>query len=290
MQNLYIFVIFSCDFRSFYDNMIIDHIYIIKGIKIQMNKRLAFIPFVFVILFLMYLLMSLETSASGDTFKSVLFQKDSLREAKPPVKVKDFKIPDIIPDISKPDYVVVIDAGHGGNDSGSSDNGVIEKEVTLDIALKLNSILKSEGIRTHMIRTTDIFIDHRDRINTANEMNASLYISIHCNWFNDRTLLGTQTLYYPSASLAIGELKELKYASIIQTELIKTINTKNRGIDDRADLAVLRRANMPSVLVELAFMSNPADAQKLLLDDFRKKAAEGLAEGLKKSLAGIEGN
>lgn len=253
-----------------------------------MNKRLVYAPIVLVISFLLYIFMSTETSASGKTFKTVFFHNDLPKESKQSLKGKDFKIPDVPPENSE--RIIVIDAGHGGYDAGSSDNGVIEKEITLDIALKLDSILKREGIQTYMIRSSDKFIDHRDRINMANQIKASLYLSIHSNWFRDRSLQGTQTLYYPSEELSIGSLKEHEYASIMQTELIKSIKTTDRGIDDRGDLAVLRRANMPSILVELAFMSNQADAEKLLSDDFRLKAAEGLAEGLKKSLAKIGNN
>ena len=256
-----------------------------------MNKRLVYIPIVVVVLLLMYSLISIETSASGYTLKTVFFHKDFSKETNLYSKSKDFKIPDSseesenIPISRK--HIIVIDAGHGGNDAGTNDNGVIEKEITLDIALKIDSILKGDGIQTYMIRTTDKFIDHRDRINSANQLNASLYLSIHCDWFKDSSLHGTQILYYPSASLMIGNLKEKEYASIIQTELIKALKSTDRGIDDRSELAVLRRANMPSVLVELGFISNQADAQKLQSHDFRQKAAEGFAEGLKKSLAKI---
>ncbi len=184
--------------------------------------------------------------------------------------------------------LVVIDAGHGGNDNGTKDNGLAEKDITLDVARRLDSELKRSGIRTYMIRTDDRYIDHRDRIQLANDKNAALYISLHCDWFRDPSLNGTTTLYDPSGNVSIGGLSEIEFASIIQTELMKNLETRNRGINDRNDLAILRRAKMPSVLIELGFLSNKNDSLLLGSEIFRQKSAETLSAGIRKALYKID--
>lgn len=203
----------------------------------------------------------------------------------------------ITPDSTSPErsspqdepFLVCIDAGHGGKDPGASWNGLIEKNITLDVALKLNNILQKCGISTYMIRTEEADIDRKDRIFSANAKNASLFISIHCDWYKNSSINGTGTFYYPSQNLKLGMLTEFEFAQIMQDELIKVIHTNNRGVIDNTDLAVLRHANMPSVLIELGFISNPGDAALLGSPDFRQAIAEGLAEGIKKSLQKAKG-
>ena len=183
--------------------------------------------------------------------------------------------------------LVVIDPGHGGSDPGANVKGLLEKDIGLDISSRVDSILKSSGIPTYMTRTDDSTVDVMDRINAANEKNAALFVSIHSNWFNDSSLNGTMTLYCASDSLCAGNLTEIEYAQIIQGELMKVLETKDRGIINRPNLAVLRHANMPSVIVELGFLSNKGDAGLLASDNFRQKAAEAIAEGISKALIKI---
>lgn len=184
--------------------------------------------------------------------------------------------------------LVVIDAGHGGNDPGTMSGDLFEKDIALDVALKLNSILKDWGISTYMIRDEDVFVDYKERIELANEKSASLFLSIHCDWFKDSSSKGTTTLYYPSRALRAGNLVEITYARIIQSELIKSLKTNDRGIIDRKDLSVLKYANMPSVIVELGFLSNKEDTALLSSRSFRDKAAKALATGIKESLRMID--
>ncbi len=202
----------------------------------------------------------------------------------PPVKteVKDAVSPE------EP-LLVVIDAGHGGIDPGCVDNGLKEKDIVLDIALKLNEILKKSDIATYMIREGDDFVDHEERIEIANDKNAALFLSIHCDWFEDKSVNGTQTLYMPSRALKKGKLIEIDYALTIQEELMNSLKTNDRGINDRSDLAVLSSAKMPSVIVELGFLSSEKDVVFLKSSDFREKTAEALARGIQKSLLKING-
>lgn len=185
-------------------------------------------------------------------------------------------------------YLVAIDAGHGGVDPGTSGGGLDEKDIALDISLRLEKLLKDNGTDTYMTRTEDVFMDHKERILLANDKNASLFISIHCDWFNNPAYGGTQTLYYPSTDLKNGNLSEIQYAKIIQNELIQKTKVNDRGIIDRPNLAVLRHAKMPSVIVELGFLSNKTDVTNLGSTEYRQKVAEGLANGIIKALASIK--
>lgn len=183
--------------------------------------------------------------------------------------------------------LVVIDPGHGGAESGANVSGISEKDINLDVALKLAEILEEQGIDTFLTRNDDTALEPKSRIYMADEKDAALFISIHSNWFKDSSLNGTLTLYYPSDSLHAGNLSEIEYARIIQNELVTYLGAKDRGIIDRPNLAVLRHANMPSVMVELGFMSNDDDLKLLSSESYRQKAAEALAEGIKKSLSKI---
>lgn len=179
---------------------------------------------------------------------------------------------------------IVIDAGHGGKDPGTNGNGLIEKDITLDIALKLNEILQNEGVNTYMIRTDDTNMDRKDRINKANKINAALYLSIHCDWYRSSSIKGMTIYRHPSESIKYGNLTNGKYAENIHRELLKATNISDRGIKSNAEYAVLRHAKMPSVLVELGYISNPYDASVLSSQESRKAIARSLAEAVINSL------
>ncbi|MCX7843408.1 MAG: N-acetylmuramoyl-L-alanine amidase [Clostridia bacterium] len=184
--------------------------------------------------------------------------------------------------------LVVIDPGHGGSESGAVVNGIAEKEINLDVSLRLHSILKSKGVLVLLTRKDDSFLSPRERIDFANRKEAALFVSIHSNWFKDSSLHGTMTLYFPSKKLSAGYLNEIDYATSVQAKLMEKLPTRDRGIIDRTDLAVLRHARMPSVLVELGFMTNKSDASLMSSSEFRQSAAEGLAAGIMECLNKID--
>ncbi len=184
--------------------------------------------------------------------------------------------------------LVVIDPGHGGADPGAVIKGLSEKETNLDVAKRVEAILKEAGVLTLLTRRDDSFSEPRDRIAFANDKAAALFVSIHCNWFSDPSFRGTMTLYYPSKNIKAGYLNEIDFAHMMQKELMGRLETKDRGIIESPGLAVLRHAQMPSLLIELAFMSNRHDAALLASEDFKQRCAEGIAEGIKKALLSID--
>ncbi|MGI6778323.1 MAG: N-acetylmuramoyl-L-alanine amidase [Acetivibrionales bacterium] len=175
--------------------------------------------------------------------------------------------------------IVVIDAGHGGKLPGAVYSGVKEADLNLDIAKRLNNLLKEDGVKTYMTREGDYHVDLYARSGLANSVNADLFISIHNNAGNSKTS-GSMTLYYPGKGAFTGR----DFAMIVQRELSNTLGTKDLGIYSRPKLVVLRTTRMPAVIAEVAYMTNSNDMSKLKTEDFRQKAAEALKDGVIKAL------
>lgn len=175
---------------------------------------------------------------------------------------------------------VTIDAGHGGNEKGAIGClGDFEKDINLDVALKLQSILKSMGADVIMTRETDEKVSLKKRVEITNENNSIIFISIHANAlpdnYNPLEHRGSSVYYYyPQAQkLAQSILISLNNEA-------KTLNDKVR----QGSLAVVRNTNALSVLVELAYMINPEDNALLINDDFRTKCALAIAHGVENYL------
>lgn len=185
-----------------------------------------------------------------------------------------------------PGGLVVIDAGHGDHDPGAVYGSLKEKEFALDIALRLNALLRDKNVKTYMTRDDDTFVDLYTRANVANDMNADLFLSIHIN-ANNKTARGTETLYCPSELQDEG-FSDKWFAQIVQEKLIASLGTVNRKIVPRPNLVVLRETKMPSALAEIAFIDNSSDRELLLKEEFRQKAAEALCEAIIQALEEME--
>ena len=182
----------------------------------------------------------------------------------------------ILKPYTKTDKLVVIDPGHGGSDSGAAYAGIREKDLNLKIALKVDEILKSKGIKTYMTRNDDTFVPLYDRANMANDLNAALFLSIHNNAFN-KNEYGTETLCFP------GD-KSRQFASIVQKTLVNALGTRNKGIIYRPNLVVLHATKMPAALAEIAYITNDGDRKKLLDEQFMENAAKALADSVIEAL------
>ncbi|WP_422444731.1 N-acetylmuramoyl-L-alanine amidase [Thermoanaerobacterium sp. DL9XJH110] len=169
--------------------------------------------------------------------------------------------------------IIVVDPGHGGSDPGAGAGGVQEKDLNLDIALRLKKLLEDGGAKVLMTRDKDIFVNLYTRAGIANEVGADLFVSIHNNASEKPDTSGTETLYYPAP-----EKKALAMA--IQKAVVQSLGLPDRGIVERPGLVVTRETRMPSALVEVAFMTNKNDLKLLMTEEFRQKAAEGIAGGI----------
>lgn len=185
------------------------------------------------------------------------------------------------------DTIVVLDAGHGGNDSGTYSDGYeyLEKTMNLDMTLLLQEyLMQHKNIKIYTTRTTDRRLTLNQRVNLANDVEADLFLSIHCNANLSKKINGTEVLYNEKQNdWAIFNSKQ--FATICQEELVANIGLKNRGIVPRSnDVFIVSEALMPVALVEVAFMSNNADLKFLIKNENRSLVAEGLYHGILRSL------
>jgi N-acetylmuramoyl-L-alanine amidase len=167
--------------------------------------------------------------------------------------------------------VVVIDAGHGGHDQGTRWYGLAEKTLALDVAKRVETILKRNGVTTVMTRRTDKFIPLDTRAAIANRYRNALFVSIHFNSTRITAINGIET-YYRSDS---GR----KVAYTIQQSLINKVSANNRGIK-RAAYKVLKHTRGTAVLVECGFISNKSEAKRCGTAAHRQKLAEAIARGI----------
>ncbi|MCA1041632.1 N-acetylmuramoyl-L-alanine amidase [Bacillus infantis] len=174
--------------------------------------------------------------------------------------------------------IIAIDPGHGGKDPGAISNGIYEKELNLSVSLKVRNILQQKGIQVVMTRTGDTYPTLGQRVDIAVNAKADSFVSIHGNTNGSSSPSGTET-YYSTAALSDRAESSRQLATFIQNRLYKAIDTQNRGVKT-ANFQVIRYNPLPSVLVELGFLSNKSDAAKLSSDAYRNKMAEAIALGI----------
>lgn len=180
--------------------------------------------------------------------------------------------------------VICIDPGHGGSDPGAlGPTGTKEKDNTLAIALLLKEKLEKNGATIVMTRDSDTDVAYAAatsneelgaRVEAAHQAEADIFVSIHNDSFTNPTAAGTTTFHY-------GDKESIKLANSVQRSLVEKLGTKNRGARF-ASLYVLRYTNMPSILVEVAFISNPVEEMLLSSVDGRDNAAESICDGILK--------
>ncbi|MBO9129063.1 N-acetylmuramoyl-L-alanine amidase [Bacillus sp. 165] len=175
---------------------------------------------------------------------------------------------------------VWIDAGHGGQDSGATGNGLKEKDILLALSNRIVSILKTRGVgvEVNTTRSTDVYVSLDERANRANAWGADFFFSNHINAGGGT---GFESYIYTSPSSA-----SINYQNIIHGELkafYSRYNMRDRG-KKRANFAVLRQTKMPAILFEHLFIDTPADAALLAKDSFLDALALAVAEALAKAL------
>lgn len=186
---------------------------------------------------------------------------------------------------------VVIDAGHGGVDSGTSAaDGTPEKEINLQIARKLNDILTSFGIETVMTRTEDMSIhddtaktirqkkvsDIKNRLSIINNTDNAIYVSIHQNHYSDSKYSGTQVFYSknnPDSEVFANKIRG-SVVSILQKDNTREIKQSGK------EIYLLNNAQVPAVMVECGFMSNIKETELLKNSDYQQKMAFVIALGI----------
>lgn len=220
---------------------------------------------------------------------------------------------------------IVIDPGHGGHDTGTiGPNGLLEKDLVLDVSKRLGKLLEARlGADVIFTRRDDTFIPLETRTSIANQEQADLFVSVHANSSHDADARGVETYYLnftsspdalevaarenAAADKSIHELQDLvkkialkekieeskEFAADVQQSLHTGLAAKNAGVRDRgvkkAPFVVLIGANMPSILAEISFISNPNDEKRLKSADYRQRIAESLYRGIARYVNGLGG-
>jgi N-acetylmuramoyl-L-alanine amidase len=190
----------------------------------------------------------------------------------------------VIINVTKKNYKVVLDAGHGGNDPGAiGPTGLNEKTVTLAVTLKVGNILAKNGVETIYTRTSDDVAwstneaqNLQARCDISNEAKPDYFVSIHAN-SAIAAAVGIETYYYG------GNESGAKLAQAVQDELIKETGKSNRGIKT-ANFYVLKNMDATAILVETSFISNPEEEKLLASDAYQNKLAKAISTGILKSL------
>ena len=212
---------------------------------------------------------------------------------------------------------IVIDAGHGGHDPGAQGNGIVEKDLVLDIALRLQTLLQEQpGVEVILTRDSDVFIPLEERTAIANREGADLFLSIHANASTRKDARGLETYFLNFASnpeaeavaarenatsgQGMGHLPEIvraitlnnklaesrELATLVQTQMMRKLKPQNSNLRDlgvkQAPFVVLIGAQMPSVLAEISFLTNHTDALLLKQPAYKTRIAQALCDALLK--------
>jgi N-acetylmuramoyl-L-alanine amidase len=212
---------------------------------------------------------------------------------------------------------IVIDAGHGGKDPGAHGNGIVEKDLVLDIALRLQTLLQEQpGVEVVLTRDSDVFIPLEERTAIANREGADLFLSIHANASTRKEARGLETYFLNFATnseaeavaarenavstQSMGHLPELvkaitlnnklaesrELATLVQTNMVRKLKPQNAAVRDlgvkQAPFVVLIGAEMPSVLAEISFLTNKTEATLLKKSTYKMRIAQALCDAILK--------
>ncbi|MFN6462878.1 MAG: N-acetylmuramoyl-L-alanine amidase [Nostoc sp. DedVER02] len=181
------------------------------------------------------------------------------------------------PSVPRGKLLVVIDPGHGGKDSGAPGlGGLLEKDVILPIGKRVAAILEQNGVQAVLTRDADFFVELQGRVEIAQRVNATAFVSIHANSVDNRPDVNGLEVYYYDSGYALAE--------VVRNTILQDIGTiKNRGTR-KARFYVLRKNSMPAILVETGYMTGREDNPRLATREYQNQMAEAIARGILKYL------
>lgn len=171
---------------------------------------------------------------------------------------------------------VVLDPGHGGSDSGAIGGGLYEKTLNLEVAKLVAEKLTKKNVYVYMTRSKDTTVSLEDRTNYSNEINPDIYVSIHTNSTVQEDSYGVETHYYKDDSYSLAQLIHSKFAS---AKNLKKWETKDRGVI-KSRFYVINHTEAPSILIEMGFISNTQEREKLFTKERQEQIANSIAEGI----------
>lgn len=199
------------------------------------------------------------------------------------VKVKPLSI------LTKPNttLTIIIDPGHGGYDVGAQGKrGLNEKDINLDISKRVRTKLLENGINVVMTRSRDVFVTLWERANMTRQYKADLFVSIHSNAARSKSINGTEIFFFgtPNSKLNGSNYKKnltksFKFAYQVKNHLKSELKNNTRGVKN-ARYFVLRNAMIPAVLIEVGFISNPWEENKLIRSSYREQIAKAIAQSI----------
>jgi len=196
----------------------------------------------------------------------------------------------------RPFAVVVLDPGHGGQDSGAMCNGVLEKDLTLDVVRRIDRLLEAEGIATLMTRLGDTYVSLEDRAAFANRVSNCIFVSVHFNEDNQPVSSGVET-YYAAHQITAGSFvaswlpflwrplsdspnfESQSLARFIQEALVARTGALDRGTRAK-QFFVIANVTSPAVLIEGGFLTNKEDISKVASEDYREQLAAAVTDGI----------
>ena len=167
---------------------------------------------------------------------------------------------------------VVLDAGHGGHDNGAGIGYVFEKHLALDTTRRVEQLLKKAGLKVIMTRSRDVFIPLPERAAAGNRPRNAIFVSIHYNYSRGSGGAGLESYYYHSSSYTL--------AAYIQAYMVQRTGMVNRGVKTKSLHVTRETTRNPAVLIECGFVSNPTERSRMMTGEFRKRIAEGIAQGI----------
>ncbi len=172
--------------------------------------------------------------------------------------------------------VIFIDAGHGGNDGGCVEDGVIEKDINLTIARLVRDKLKELGYQVVMSRSVDRYVAKEDRVRKANEIQADIYVSIHQNSSDQRSVNGMEVWYDGTDA----QRDSRRLALLVSQQTARSTKAVERMVRGDADFHVTGSTQMPACLIETGFLSNREERTKLASADYQEQIASGIVQGI----------
>lgn len=167
---------------------------------------------------------------------------------------------------------VILDAGHGDHDRGAAIGYVYEKHLALDTARRVEQLLRKEGIKVVMTRSSDTFIPLQGRSAMGNSRGNAIFVSVHYNYSRGGSGAGVETFYHFEKGYTL--------AAYIQAYLVQRTKMSNRGVKHASFHVIRKTERNPAVLVECGFVSNPTERARMMTGEFRARIAEGIAQGI----------
>ncbi|MDE7477140.1 MAG: N-acetylmuramoyl-L-alanine amidase [Lachnospiraceae bacterium] len=172
--------------------------------------------------------------------------------------------------------LIFVDAGHGGNDGGCAEGGIIEKDINLSIALLVRDKLEALGYEVVMSRSTDVYVAKEERVKKANGVQADIYVSIHQNSSDERSVNGMEVWYDGTDT----QRDSKRLALLISQQTAQSTGAVEREVRGDADFHVTGSTQMPACLVETGFLTNKKERGKLSSQEYQEQIASGIVQGI----------